>query len=128
MNLLHKVEKIAKAGELKKLLPQNLDADLFERMMEEIDELESNQEKVNATLIVFSVLTLESSKHGFGTSSTSFTIEEWRMFEIIDFYVTSLKLENMRRSGQVTIDESTLPTVENIFDKNRKVTFLNDRF
>lgn len=128
MNLLHKVEKIAKAGELEKLLPQNLDADLFERMMEEIDELENDMENANATLIVFSALTLESSKHGFGTSLDSFTIEELRMFEMIDFYVTSLKLENMRRSGQVTIDESTLPTVENIFDRNRKVTFLNDRF
>ena len=128
MNSLHKVEKIAKAGELEKLLPQNLDADLFERMMEEIAELENDMENANATLIVFSVLTLASSEHGFGTSSDSFTIEERRMFEMIDFYVTSLKLEKMRRSGQVTIDESTLPTVENIFDRNRKVTFLNDRF
>ena len=36
-------------------------------------------------------------------------------------YITTLRLEDSRRKGDIKIDDAFLPTVQNIFDKTRMI-------
>lgn len=45
-----------------------------------------------------------------------------KLMDYFSFYIISLRLEDMRRKEIIIISEDTLPTLNNIFDKDRIMT------
>lgn len=115
---LHKLRKLIKKNGIKSLLPQNLTDELLYRMIQEADAIDNDTtEETPSSALLIAILHLESkSKMKKGLE---IKIEPEKLMEYFSLYTTFIRIEEKRRKKEIFISEESLPTIENIFDKNR---------
>ena len=116
---IDKLFKHIKKQGTKGLLPQNLPDELLRRMNLEAEAIRNDKtEETPSSTLLLSILHLADPTARFD-NNIEIKIEPDILMEYFDLYMVALKLEEMRRNQEVEIDESSLPTLQNIFDKNR---------
>lgn len=114
--------KLVKKNGIKCLLPQNLTDDLLHRMLLEADALDNDKtDEMPSSTLLMAILHLES-KTILTDKNMEIKIAPEKLMDYFSFYITSLRLEDMRRKEIINISEDSLPTIDNIFDKDRKMT------
>jgi len=116
---LNKLFKLVKKNGIKCLLPQNLTDDLFNRMLLEADALDNDKtDEFPSSTLLMAILHLES-RTILTEKNIEIKIAPEKLMDYFSFYITALRLEDMRRKEIIDISKDTLPTLDNIFDKNR---------
>lgn len=121
------------------LLPQNLPTNLLDALLQEIDsqreeeeeeEDKDENEKSSAALLLMCILYLLSNDVYAFSSPKKLTIEikDDELVNNMNIYSMALSLELLRRVKALSIDESTLPTLENIFNENRNIDLTMNEF
>jgi hypothetical protein len=109
------IEKSGVAG----LLPQNLPEELLLRMNLEADAIDKNESSsVPASTLLVAILNLANGTDAV-KGDIKIKISEKQLSEYFEMYVIQLRLEFLRRKSEIQISEKSLPTLENIFDKNK---------
>ncbi|HHD81373.1 MAG TPA: hypothetical protein ENK99_07300 [Campylobacterales bacterium] len=118
-----KLLKLIKKNGIKCLLPQNLTDEILHRMIREADAIDndSTEETPSSTLLI-AILHLESKS--IMKKGMKIKIAPEKLMEYFSFYITSIRLEEKRRKQEIFITEESLPTIENIFDKNRTMDIM----
>jgi hypothetical protein len=105
----------------KGLLPQNLTDELLDRMNLEGDAIEEDKtEETPSSTLLMAILYF---KHGSKKISNrmNIEIEPELLMDHMSLYLTALRIEDMRCKKDIGIPDESLPTLKNIFDKNRAV-------
>ena len=117
---INQLEKHVKKQGIKGLLPQSLPDRLLKRMLEEAEAIENDTtEETPSSLLLMSVLQLHIRKKL--TGNIELLIEPEKLMEYFDLYIAQLRFEDMRRQNKIEISDKSLPTIKNIFDKNRDI-------
>jgi hypothetical protein len=123
---INDVEKLREHVEergLNGLLPQNLSKDLLQIMSCQYGNLQGNEEdNVSISALVMAVMCLVNNEVAIISENTIVEISYEDLMEKIDYYGTSIVLEEIRRSGLIDVSEENFPTVKNIFNENRELT------
>lgn len=119
---VQKLLKLIKKKGIRCLLPQNLTDEILYRMIREADAMDNDitEETPSSTLLI-AILHLESKSI---KKSMEIKIAPEKLMENFSFYITSIRLEEKRRKKEIFITEESLPTIENIFDKNRTMDIM----
>ena len=120
---IQKLQKLIKKNGIKCLLPQNLTDELLHRMIREADGIDNNStEETPSSTLLIAILHLESKS--IMKKGMKIKIAPEKLMEYFSFYITSIRLEEKRRKKEIFITEDSLPTIENIFDKNRSMDIM----
>lgn len=104
------------------LLLQNLPNIILNKMLSEIDSVEKDDDKEEASSLLLAVLSLSSgSIIDDNISSQEIYIDADDLMSKLNDYTICVELENMRRSKKIFMTDESLPTLKNIFDKNKKL-------
>ncbi len=115
---VQKLLKLIKKNGIKYLLPQNLTDEILHRMIREADAIDNDStEETPSSVLLIAILHLESKS--IMKKGMEIKIEPEKLMEYFSFYITSIRIEEKRRKKEIFITEESLPTIENIFDKNR---------
>ena len=102
------------------MLPQNITDELLYRMLREADAIDNDTtDEIPSSSLLLAILHLASGSKI--TKQMEITIPEEQLMDYFSLYVTAIRLELMKRKGDITISDNSLPTLNNIFDKNRKM-------
>jgi len=119
----HPLSKLSRHIELhgkKGLLPHNLTDELLERMNLEGDAIENDtSENIPSSTLLMAIIYLLNGKKI--TKNTKLEMEPELLMDYFSLYISSLRLEDMRRKKDIEIESEFLPTEKNIFDKKRTV-------
>jgi hypothetical protein len=119
---VQKLLKLIKKNGIKCLLPQNLTDEILYRMIREADAIDNDStEETPSSGLLIAILHLESKSIKKGIE---IKIAPEKLMEYFSFYITSIRLEEKRRKKEIFITEESLPTIENIFDKNRTMDIM----
>lgn len=120
-NPVNKLHRHIKKHGTKGLLPQNLTDDLLRRMNLEAEAIRNGTtEEVPSSTMLLSILHLVNP--AFNTNKmVEVEIEPDVLMEYFDLFMVALSVEDMRRKKEIKMDESSLPTLQNIFDLDRKI-------
>lgn len=119
---VQKLLKLIKKNGIKCLLPQNLTDEILYRMIREADAIDNDStEETPSSGLLIAILHLESKSIKKGME---IKIAPEKLMEYFSFYITSIRLEEKRRKKEIFITEESLPTIENIFDKNRTMDIM----
>ncbi len=117
---LNKLRRLIKKNGIKCLLPQNLTDELLNRMVREADAIDDDTvDETPSSTLLMAILHLESKTIIKGDMEIKMAPET--LMEYFSLYVTSVRIEEKRRKKEIYITEESLPTLENIFDKNRSM-------
>ena len=117
---INKLLKLIKKNGIKCLLPQNLTDEILHRMIQEADAIDNDTtDEIPSSSLLLAILHLASGSKI--TKQMEITIPEEQLMDYFSLYVTAIRLELMKRKGDITISDNSLPTLNNIFDKNRKM-------
>jgi len=117
-NPLNKLRRLVKKNGIKCLLPQNLTDELLYRMICEANAIDNDTtEETPSSTLLMAILHLES--RSIIKENMEIKIAPEKLMEYFSLYVTSIRIEGKRRKKKIHIAEESLPTIENIFDKNR---------
>ncbi len=120
-NPVDKLHRHIKKNGAKGLLPQNLTNELLDRMLLEVDALERDEtDEIPSSTLLLSILYLADPSADFN-KKMEITIDPEELMEYFDLYMIAIMLEEKRRANEVKIAAASLPTIENIFDQNRKI-------
>ncbi len=120
---LNKLRRLIKKNGIKCLLPQNLTDELLNRMVREADAIDGDTvEETPSSTLLMAILHLESKSIIKGNMEIKMAPEE--LMEYFSLYVTSVRIEEKRRKKEIRVSEDSLPTIENIFDKNRTMDII----
>ena len=104
------------------LLPQNLSDKVFNRMIQEANTVHSKPyEETLVTTLYIAVLHLADNSKISSIERIEFAIHREKVEECINLYATQLRLEEMRRKGDLNIPATSFSTLANIFDRDRKI-------
>ena len=118
---IDKLLKHIKKQGTKGLLPQNLPDDTLKRMSLEAEAIRNDAtEEVPSSTLLLSILHLADPSVNLN-NQVEVKIEPDLLMEYFDLYMVALKIEEMRRKKEVEVNESSLPTLQNIFDMDRKI-------
>jgi len=124
MNIEKKLLKHCQEYGINGLLPQNLTDSLLDRLLEEIMSIRDKDKKVAPTLLMLIILSLRSGHCLTNTPSMSIRFDgEKDLMDSFENYEMATMIEVYRRDSKIKISKDSLPTVKNIFNKNRNVTF-----
>lgn len=124
MNIEQKLLKHCQKYGIDGLLPQNLTDSLLDRLLEEIMSIRDEDEKVTPTLLLLIILSLRSGHCLTGTPPVSIKFNgEKDIMDSFENYEMAIMIEVYRRDSKIKISKDSLPTVKNIFNKNRNITF-----
>ena len=122
---IDKLLKHIKKQGTKGLLPQNLPDDLLKRMNLEAEAIRNDAtEEIPSSTLLLSILHLADPTVNLN-NQVEVRIEPDLLMEYFDLYMVALKIEEMRRNEEMEIDESSLPTLQNIFDIDRKIDIMS---
>jgi len=87
-------------------------------MIKEADAIDndSTEETPSSTLLI-AILHLESKS--IMKKGMEIKMEPEKLMECFSLYITSIRIEEKRRKKEIFVSGESLPTIENIFDKNR---------
>ncbi len=121
---LNKLRRLIKKNGIKYVLPQNLTDELLHRMIQEADAIDSGTtEETPSSTLFMAILHIESKSILKGNMEIKMAPEE--LMEYFSLYVTSIRIEEKRRKKEIRVDEDSLPTIENIFDKTRTINIIS---
>lgn len=123
MNYIKILNKHLKKFGRKGLLPQNLTTSLLLRMLKEINSFKKNN-GTPASTILMAVFILKSDNNQLINNLSTLNIEfnsEDELMKDFNSYVTHLQLEELRRNEKIYIQKGSLPTLNNIFDTDKKL-------
>ena len=120
---LNKLLRLVKKNGIKCLLPQNLTDELLYRMVREANAIDNDTtEETPSSTLLMAILHLES--RSIIKEGMDIKIAPEKLMEYFSLYVASIKIEEKRRKKEIFITEDSLPTIENIFDKNRSMDIM----
>jgi len=95
------------------LLPQNLSTDILHHMLDEAHSIDGrSMDEVSTPLLLLSILHLTGGS--FSNNKMEVKIKPDDLVNYCNTYITTLKMEEMRRSNKINITEEYLPTINNI--------------
>jgi len=121
MDYMEEFNKHIEEKGLEGLLPQNLTDNILTRMLLEIESCEKNNSDTPASTLLMAILSIQNGniiKNGI--AHVTFNGENELMAKF-DSYAVCVQIEGMRRSTPVCIADDSLPTLKNIFDKDRNI-------
>ena len=119
--LLHLIKK----NGIDYLLPQNISDEFLSSMLKEAENIDMDTvQESSPNILSIAVLFLSGGDSTRPREAIRFKIEFDIMAEHFSLYVTQLYLESLRRRGEIEIVKDSMPTRENIFDKNRDIGFI----
>jgi hypothetical protein len=121
MNRIQKVTRYIKNNKLNALLPQNLNGEVLRILLQETEALSSKNDDMSAASLLMVLLALKLKKHTKIVGDIELEFEGNELMDNMNMYCTFLKMEDMRRQNKIQMPDTSLPTLENIFDKNRKI-------
>lgn len=104
------------------LLPQNLTRDILHGMLDEAQAIDDDLTEVKPSSMLFMAI-LHLASDAPLKNVTEVKIEEDDLMNYFGAYITTLRMEEMKRCGRIMIPKKALPTVNNIFNKNRRIEF-----
>lgn len=114
---------IQKEG-LNGLLPQNMPDNILDRMIEQIDAIDTDSDDTSIVTLFLAVLSIHKgkviTKDGESIMRIKFEPAE-ELIEKLDNYKISLSMEYMRRLKKIFIPINNLPTLDNILNSDREV-------
>lgn len=114
----NKLFRLIKKNGIKCLLPQNLTDEILHRMILEADAIDNDTtDETPSSSLLIAILHLESGSKIMKRMEVTIPAEQ--LMEYFSLYVTAIRLELMKRKGDIGISDNSLPTLNNIFDKNR---------
>lgn len=115
---VQKLQRLIKKEGIKCLLPQNLTDELLYRMLKEADAIDKDStEETPPSTLLMAILHLKSkSKMKKGME---IKMDPEQLMESFSLYITFIRIEDKRRKKEIFVTVESLPTIENIFDKNR---------
>ncbi len=116
-HILNKLQKLIDKEGRSCLLPQNLPEDILNRIESEAVAMEEERDNPPTSLILLAVLTLKDASIMECSGTIEFSTEE--LMDYFFVYSSSVRLEILRRNGKIIIEESSLPTLDNILNGNR---------
>ena len=117
-NILEDLLELINERGIECLLPQNLSVQILNKMLEEAEALDNDLiEETPSSLLLLAVLHLHHG--GELANTTEIQIAPEKLMDYFSYYITSLRLEGLKREGLVDFMESSNPTLENIFDSTR---------
>ncbi|MFT7879060.1 MAG: hypothetical protein ABXS91_01590 [Sulfurimonas sp.] len=118
-----KLRKYIKKHGTKILLPQNLPDEILNRLVQEVKALDDDRpEEVPSSTLLMCILFLKNGPKMTDSMKIEFSEEE--ILDYFNMYTIYIRLEDMRRKGLVHIPDDSLPTLQNIFDKSRKMDIM----
>lgn len=106
------------------LLPQNLARHILQHMLDEAQAIDDDlTEEMSTSFLLMAILHLS----GVTTLNNKMEvkIKPDDLINYFNIYITTLRMEERRRSGRIMIAEEFLPTPNNIFDIKREVEFVD---
>ncbi len=127
MNHVQSLKKHVKSNGIRGVLPQNLTQNIFNRMIKETDSFRAEDGKTPSTLMMMSIMYIHTKNKKLFSSSKaiSFDIPPDEMHKMFVTYSVAINMENLSRTGKITIENSS-PTIDNIFDEQREVSFITN--
>ena len=120
---LNKLHKIIKDNGIKCLLPQNLTDETLYKMIKEAEAIDNDtSDETPPSTLFMAILHLESKK--IMKEGMEIKIAPEKLMDYFSLYITSIRIEEKRRKNKIYINEEFLPTIENIFDKNRTMDII----
>lgn len=99
------------------LLPQNLSDEILQIMIKEANSLNNLAEKKRPpTALLLSITKLQKESDQSNGEGNSANDEE--LLGHFDIYIESIRKEDARRKGELTIIEDSFPTLANILTEN----------
>lgn len=93
-------------------------------MLDEAHSIDGrSMDEVSTPLLLLSILHLTGGS--FSNNKMEVKIKPDDLVNYFNTYITTLKMEEMRRSNKINITEEYLPTINNIFDMTREVEFVS---
>jgi len=124
MNFEKKLLEHCEENGIEGLLPQNLTDMLFNRLLEEISSIDSENGKVAPSLFLLTVLSLKNGHCLTTNPETHIQFDgEKDLMKSFENYEMAITLEAYRRNATIELSEASLPTVKNIFDGQRNIKF-----
>ena len=121
-NLLKKMRKMISSQGVSFLLPQNLPREILHGMLNEAQAIDDDlTETTPSSMLFMAILHLASDTPL--TNTTEVKIKQDDLMIYFGMYITTLRMEEMKRCGRIMIPAKALPTANNIFDKNRRIEF-----
>lgn len=106
------------------LLPQNLPDKLLDRMNKEGDAVNNNTtEKTPPSSLLIAVMLLTKGEKHLG-KKVEIDVAPNLLMDNFSLYITSLRIEDMIRKGDIEIAKRSLPSIKNIFDTTRSVEIM----
>lgn len=108
---------------LEGLLPQNLPDNILDRLLLEIDSYQQENDETPASTLLIAILTLQNGKiiqSNTGSINIDFQGED-DLMDKFNSYMICIILESLRRETPLYIADDSLPTLKNIFDKQRQI-------
>lgn len=117
---VNKLKRYIKKQGTKILLPQNLPEDIFKRLVLEVKALDEDRtDEVPSSTLLMCILYLKNGPKINDSMKVEFSEEE--LMDYFSIYTMYIRLEYRRRKNLVFISDDSLPTLKNIFDKNRSI-------
>ncbi|CAA6815708.1 MAG: Unknown protein [uncultured Sulfurovum sp.] len=104
------------------LLPQNLPRDILHVMLDEAEAIDDDCTEVTPSSMLF-IAILHLAIGTPLTNNTEVKIKQDDLMIYFGMYITTLRMEEMKRCGRIMIPNNSLPTTSNIFDMKRKIEF-----
>lgn len=118
-----KLLKLIKKNGIRCLLPQNLTDELLDRMIREAEAIDNDTtEETPSSTLLMAILHLESKS--IIKENVKIKIEPEKLMECFSYYITSIRIEQKRRKKEIFVTKESLPTIDNIFDKNRTMDIM----
>ncbi len=102
------------------LLPQNLPDSILSRMLVEIDDFENDRNRKEGEIFILAIFSLKYEEEEYTNVKITFDSDD-ELADVFSCYIACLELEDIRRSTSLSMSNNSLPTLKNIFDKNRKI-------
>lgn len=115
---VQKLQRLIKKEGIKCLLPQNLTDELLHRMLKEADAIDNDStEDTPPSTLLMAILQLKSKSKM--KKDMEIKMDPEQLMEYFSLYITFIRIEDKRRKKEIVVTVESLPTIENIFDKNR---------
>lgn len=101
------------------LLPQNLTDEILDRMILEAHVLDTNMTDNTPPSTIFKAILQLELQSKVISDGMRFEIDVDKLSNYLNYYIASIRIEDLRRHKVINLPEDSLPTVDNIFDKNR---------
>jgi len=107
----------------KGLLPQNLPYELVKKLLIEFEAIQNEEMDIPASMLLITILMLKGEVDMLNVPKASLSIAPEELMDCFSNYGVAIVIEDARRQGKMSITKDSIPTLENIFDSKRSISF-----